>query len=870
MGSEQVCPVCAAAPSSGAGGCVQCLAGLFAPNLADELPELPGLVVLRFVGRGGFGAVYEACDPTHGRVAVKVLHPERPGADPGRTRAARDRFRREFDAVRRLHHPGIIGVHEFGEDGERVWFTMDFLDGGSLAEAFAERPPVPVAVGYARALAEILTYAHDRGVCHLDLTPSNVMLDAAGRPVVVDFGLAAGIADGRPVLREEVRGYTLRYTAPECRSAIDGGANPVQADVYSFGAVLAHALAGAPTANGPPALPREVPADLRAVCEKCLEADPRKRYARMAEVLADLDAFLAGRPVSARALSPPARAWRAVRRNPGRSALAALLVGALLLAGVQWRVRAAERAREERDRENREAAVIARAGAEAVAHLAELAEEALRTGRWDTAAERYAEAIPRHPQPDRLMLRRLQSLFAGGRMGAFQTELAALEGDPGMAAHRGQLLLLRAELEFLDPQRTDAGRDLTRRALAESLSGADADYARGLLADSTAEMLDRFEAVAIREPSHYRSQAALAVGLLVTGRYPEARARVRYMRGLFPDDLLPDFVEGMADLYDGRTTDGLILLDRVADQLRGRGGLLRAHVRTLAQQFDAVRKMNARAGMGPALTLTQLADRNKLAAAMTAPLARAYGPDHLPLALPSPVVSRLFEPGLGYARAAQTLLIKGDARAACAIADAALAKDPDASLASFASGVRFVIAKDLVASDKPEDRAKLEAALRRIVELGELAVVCPSRFPGGSFRYEGRSYAVVALACLSQENEFPAAAKEFRPRLLAALPRLVAEGAAFPVMRRDMIRTLVNSKLLDGYASRAILAEWAAAAAEPEAWELLVQVELAAGNRPAARDAADRASATFMTNEPLKARLDKLLRPARPIPEAKP
>jgi len=85
-----------------------------------------------------------------------------------------------------------------------------------------------------------------------------------------------------------------------------------------------------------------------------------------------------------------------------------------------------------------------------------------------------------------------------------------------------------------------------------------------------------------------------------------------------------------------------------------------------------------------------------------------------------------------------------------------------------------------------------------------------------------------------------------------------------------MVRSLVNSKLLDGYASRALLAEWAAAAAEPEAWELLVQVELGAGNRPAARDAADRARSAFPADEPLKARIEKLLRPSRPIPEAKP
>src|SRR5205823_6129733 len=131
-------------------------------------------------------------------------------------------------------------------------------------------------------------------------------------------------------------------------------------------------------------------------------------------------------------------------------------------------------------------------------------------GRWGAAAEWYADAIlRRHPDRDRLKLRRLQSWFAAGRLVEFEKELAALEADPGMAAHRGQLLLLRAELDFLDPLKADAGRELTRRALAEGLGGADAEYARGLLAESTPDMLARFEAVAARDPTHYRSQAAL-------------------------------------------------------------------------------------------------------------------------------------------------------------------------------------------------------------------------------------------------------------------------------------------------------------------------------------------------------------------------
>lgn len=865
MSVQADCPGCAGAAPTGAEGRVRCLAGLFAPDATGELPVLPNLAVVRLVGRGGFGAVYEACDPTHGQVAVKVLHPERLGPDAAHSRAARDRFRREFDAVRRLHHPGIVGVHTFDEDGDRVWFTMDYLDGGSLADVLAERPPVAVAVGYARALAEVLAYAHDRGVCHQDLKPSNVMLDAAGRPVVVDFGLATTAGD-RPVLRSEVRGFTHRYTAPECRPGGDPGANPVRGDVYSFGAVLYHALTGSPVPDGGPVFPLHVPSDLGAICGKCLEGDPRTRYARMADVAADLDAYRDGRPVSARPLGLPVKAWRTVRRNPVGAVLFALLAAALAIGAVQAVERSAERAQQEQERQSREAADAARAEAEDVARIADAADAAYRTGRWAVAAARYTEAIDRrHPDRDRLRLRRLQSWFAGGSLAEFQAELAALEHDSGTAARRGPLLLLRAELDFLDPGKVDSARALARQALAaEGLTGVDADYARGLLADSAPEMLARFEEVVGRDPTHYRSQAGLLVGLLVTGRYDDARSRARFIRGLFPDDLLPPFAEGFADLLDGRTADALPKLDGVADRLGPRGDRMRAHTRHLAKQLEALRKANAGAGMGSSLRVTVQS------AALAAAMAKMYSPDTFPLAVPSPVVSRMFEPGKAYLEAAQVLFTKRDARKACEIAEAALARDPDASLAAFAGGARFVVAKGMLGGTRPEDRAELEANLRRIVELGELATRCPSRYAGGTFRYEGRVYAVSAVACLCSEKEFPAAAREFRPKLLQALPALVAEGAAFPAMRRDTIKSLVSTNLLDSYASRAVLTAWAAASADPEPWELLVQIELRAGNWPAARDAVRTARTALPKETRLHARLDKQLGAARPIPEAQP
>jgi hypothetical protein len=804
-------------------------------------------------------------------VAVKVLHPEL-AADP----VHRGRFRREFDAVEQLRRKGIVTVFGFDEDAERAWFVMELLDGPSLARVFEEPLPPDEVVRLLRPVADALGYAHDRNVCHLDLSPSNVLLDADGQPVVVDFGLAVGVRERLPLLRAAVHGYTQHYTAPEFRATPEPDARRDRADIYSFGAVLYRGLAGTdPPANVARAeleFPPSVPRDLRAVCRKCLDPDPECRYRRMVDLSDDLDAFAAGDPVSARPLWLPVRAVRVVRRHPGRSLLVALLIAVIGAGGYQWWLRSRERAEADQQEAARVAADNARAEAERVARVADEGDAAFRTGRWETAADRYAEAIAHaHPDRGRLAIRRLRALFAASRVAEFESDLRAIQDDPGMADHRGQLLLLRAEIEFLDPLKADAGRDLVRQALAApGLSLADTAYARGLLADSSLDMLARFEEAVAHDPTHYRSQAALAVGLLVTGRYADARTRIGFVRGLFPDDLFPDFAEGMTDLLDGHPTVGLIRLERLADRMGGpRGEHLRTHSRLYAQQLSAVREMNARAGMSAGVMVSEKGadDRAKLAAALT----QMYSPDGFPLGVPSPVVSRLFEPGAAYIKAVQILVTDFDPAKAAAVADDALTRDPDASLASFAAGVRFLTAAKLYFGKNPKDRPRLEAEMRRIVELGELATTCPSRYAGGSFRYEGRVYAVMALACLAQSDEFPEASKVFRPRLQASLPRLVAEGAAFPQMRREAVTGLVRSRTLDPMECRAILADWIVAdAADPSPWELLAAEELRIGNTAAARDVALRAAAAFPADKDLRTRLDALLTRAPPIPAAKP
>ncbi len=166
------------------------------PGAGAAPRAVPGYEVVAELGRGGMGVVYKARHLRLGRVvALKML---RGGyfAD----REQRQRFRAEAEAVARLQHPNIVQLFEAGEcdaGGEaRPYFTLEFVEGGSLAERLAGRPlPPSQAAGWLQALAGAVHYAHTQGVIHRDLKPSNVLLTADGRPKVCDFGVAKLVSD---------------------------------------------------------------------------------------------------------------------------------------------------------------------------------------------------------------------------------------------------------------------------------------------------------------------------------------------------------------------------------------------------------------------------------------------------------------------------------------------------------------------------------------------------------------------------------------------------------------------------------------------------------------------------------------------------
>jgi WD40 repeat protein len=333
---------------------------------AGPPPQVPGYQILGELGRGGMGVVYKARHLQLDRlVALKmILAGEHAGAQ------ARARFRTEAEAVARLQHPNVVQIHDIGDHQGLPFFSLEFCPGGSLASRLDGTPlPAHAAAALAETLAWAVHAAHQAGVVHRDLKPANVLLAADGTPKITDFGLAKKLDEaGGPTRSGAILG-TPSYMAPEQAGttaeseqalAVRKEVGPA-ADVYALGAMLYELLTGRPPFVGStpmntvlqlltcePVPPRllvpGVPRDLETVCLKCLQKDPRRRYASAAELAEDLRRFRAGEPIRARPVGSVVRALRWARRRPAAAgslglavvtlaALAALAVG--LVYGVQ-------------------------------------------------------------------------------------------------------------------------------------------------------------------------------------------------------------------------------------------------------------------------------------------------------------------------------------------------------------------------------------------------------------------------------------------------------------------------------------------------------------------------------------------------------
>ncbi|GAB4151063.1 MAG: hypothetical protein Fur0037_19790 [Planctomycetota bacterium] len=310
----------------------------FAPESLSR--EIPDYEIVREVGKGSMGIVYEARRRSDGtRVALKVLPPSLT-----LTERALARFLREGRIMSRVSHPDIVGVLDQGSKGRLHWFVMEFVEGITL-QARLEIGPLPVrqACAIASRIGKALQFAHEHGVVHRDVKPGNLMLRGGPGSVdvaITDFGLARETGTGSMTESGAIVG-TPTFMAPE--TVLGGTALAgTLADVYSLGATLYSMVTGRPPHEGPTAqsvlkdvlerdpirpsrLRRDLPPPVEAIVCKALERDPHRRYGTALEFSEDLDRWLAGEKVLARLPSIPARIWRACAQRPLPTALGALV-----------------------------------------------------------------------------------------------------------------------------------------------------------------------------------------------------------------------------------------------------------------------------------------------------------------------------------------------------------------------------------------------------------------------------------------------------------------------------------------------------------------------------------------------------------------
>ena len=427
MSAGRACPKCGTALSDDSLGglCRKCLGRVgFLFESAENSLEAPAAIargrfgdyeLLEEVARGGMGVVYRARQVSLNRiVAVKMLlH----GAFS--SEEFLQRFRIEAQAAAGLHHPNIVPLYEVGELDGRPYFSMEYIEGKTLAEAVREKPMgAGRAASYLKSVAQAMQYAHERGILHRDLKPSNILLDIFDQPRITDFGLAKLLDDDTQLTLTGQALGSPGHMPPE--QVAGGRASSIRGDVYSLGAILYHLITGRPPFQGEtvhevllqaqtsvPVNPRRlnpsVPEALQTICLKCLQKTPAQRYASAAALAEDLGRFLAHEPILARPVTLPQQVWLWCRRHPGPAGLsgALLLAVSLGLAGIlgEWR-RAERHARGESTHRQRAEVYANQIGLNLYAADISLASHAYQQGDYGLARRTLSGMRPKHAEPD--------------------------------------------------------------------------------------------------------------------------------------------------------------------------------------------------------------------------------------------------------------------------------------------------------------------------------------------------------------------------------------------------------------------------------------------------------------------------------------
>lgn len=299
------------------------------PDTMLEKSENPPLQVGRYVirrelGQGGMAVVYEAWDSKLQRnVALKLL---RSGRDNPQARLLR-----EAHAFAQIQNDHVVSVFDVEQSGDQAWFTMEVMDGPSLAQLIRQEPGRPIAslVDVVEQAARGLMAVHRRGIIHRDVKPSNILTNQEGKAKISDFGLVQWSDDSSQLTQTGVALGTPVFMSPE---QAEGKTLDHRTDIYSLGASLYEVLTGVMPFQGTPLrimeqvrltepipvrqLNENIPIDLETICQKAMSKAPDQRYQAMDAVVADLENWRKGKPITARPLGSWGKLQRWVKREP--------------------------------------------------------------------------------------------------------------------------------------------------------------------------------------------------------------------------------------------------------------------------------------------------------------------------------------------------------------------------------------------------------------------------------------------------------------------------------------------------------------------------------------------------------------------------
>jgi serine/threonine protein kinase len=531
--------------------------------------------VLRQVGSGGQGEVWEVWDFQFRRtLAMKRLSNEMTQSP-----AASHRFIAEAQLTSQLRHPGILPIYDLALDPDgKAFYTTDLLTGSTFAEVWqgvkTSDPGWPLykALEMLIRVAEVMAHAHSRGVIHRDLKPSNIMVGQFGDVRVIDWGSARVLAGSQHNLEkplnhvgtDQVRTdrddslqpdlmtgtagqpLTISFVPPEILCERADLLGP-KTDIYSMGVMLYELLTHRlPFADEKGKLPqrdslvelikttsptpvrhlnRKASLDLAAICAKAMARSFEDRYRSMTELMEDLRAALAIRPVQARRPGP----WLALQKWALRN-ISFVLIGSLSLVFISIMLSLAHSFKAERDSARQIQALRS-------------AELAARSGHWREAIKDWDEAeADGYGDSIDLNLQRAEAwtvLSEPDRAGALLTHLAA-RSDLG--DRRGVVLLRLGEHDLFDRTKSAHGIQLVREAMTVGLTNADLYFAKGLLAESTPEALELFHQALQFDPYHHGAhRQSLSLEFLL-GRHQDLANHLAIFRILYPDDPSPGFI----------------------------------------------------------------------------------------------------------------------------------------------------------------------------------------------------------------------------------------------------------------------------------------------------------------------------------------